>query len=67
LALLQKLLLSWKPDQQHLQAVLDLLVPLLVADRQQLLTTTEAAALRDMTGEHVLQTVIGISAVPNRL
>jgi hypothetical protein len=67
LALLQKLLLSWKPDQQHLQAVLDLVVPLLVADRQQLLTTAEAAALHDVTGEHVVQRMVGFSGTPNCL
>jgi hypothetical protein len=52
LALLQKLLLSWQPDQLHLQKVLDLIVPLLVGNQQQLLTTAEAAALQETTGEH---------------
>ncbi|WIA11378.1 hypothetical protein OEZ85_011499 [Tetradesmus obliquus] len=50
LALLQKLLMSWQPDQSHLQALLDLSLPLLVADRQRLLTAAEAAALHDAAG-----------------
>uniref|UniRef100_A0A383V8Q0 Uncharacterized protein n=1 Tax=Tetradesmus obliquus TaxID=3088 RepID=A0A383V8Q0_TETOB len=50
LALLQQLLLSWQPDQSNLQALLDLSLPLLVADRQRLLTTAEAAALHDAAG-----------------
>jgi hypothetical protein len=51
LALLQKLLLSWHPDQHHFQAFLDLSLPLLVADRLRLLTKAEAAALHDVAGE----------------
>jgi hypothetical protein len=51
LALLQKLLLSWQPDQHHLQALLDLSLPLLVADRLRLLTNAEAAALHDVAGK----------------
>jgi hypothetical protein len=50
LALLQKLLLSWQPDRSHLQTLLDLSLPLLVADRQRLLTIAEAAALNDVAG-----------------
>jgi hypothetical protein len=67
LALLQKLLLSWKPDQQHLQAFLDVIVPLLAADRQKLLTTAEAAVLHNVTGECVVQGMVGGTPTLHRL